>query len=134
MELMMVLTCMWTTVIGQWTHVTIFHCCEYVITSKYFLHRYIAMQSANWSDDQNLHKHETFYSAVQTCCYIVCFHGVSLGSLIRDSPVDQQNWEVTMTSKYQPLKFCLQSVRVEFLRLSRDIDMFPSVWRFLNVI
>mmetsp|Transcript_5919 Transcript_5919/g.9623 ORF Transcript_5919/g.9623 Transcript_5919/m.9623 type:complete len:656 (-) Transcript_5919:147-2114(-) len=98
-----------------------------------YSNRYVAMENSNWSDDQNLHKHETFYSAVQTCCYIVCFHGVSLGSLIRDSPVDQQNWEVTMTSKYQPIKFCLQSVRVEFLRLSRDIDMFPSVHSMSSV-
>ena len=34
-------------------------------------------------DDQNLHKHETFYCAVQTCCYLVCYHGVTLGAHIR---------------------------------------------------
>jgi hypothetical protein len=85
------------------------------------------METRNTFDDQNLHKHETFYCAVQTCCYIVCYHGVSLGSLIRDSPIDQGNWELAMSSKYQPIKFCLQSVRVEFLRLAREIDMFPSV-------
>lgn len=32
-----------------------------------------------------------------------------------------------MGSKYQPVKFCLQSVRVEFLRLAREIHMFPEV-------
>ena len=32
-----------------------------------------------------------------------------------------------MGSKYQPAKFCLQSVRVEFLRLAREINMFPAV-------
>ena len=78
-------------------------------------------------DDQNLHKHETFYCAVQACCYIVCYHGISLGTMIRERPEDQGNWELVMCSKYQPLKFCLQSVRVEFLRLAREINMFPSV-------
>lgn len=93
-----------------------------------FFYRYLsASTTRNTIDDQNLHKHETFYSAVQTCCYIVCYHGVSLGSLIRDRSADQLNWEAVLASKYQPIKFCLQSVRVEFLRLARDVEMFPSV-------
>ena len=88
---------------------------------------YSGIANGQSTDDQNLHKHETFYCAVQTCCYIVCYHGVSLGSLIRDRESDQANWELVMTSKFQPLKFCLQSVRVEFLRLAREICMFSSV-------
>jgi hypothetical protein len=86
------------------------------------------MTNRNTADDQSLHKHETFYCAVQTCCYVVCYHGVSLGGIIRDrGGADRANWEIVMASKYQPVKFCLQSVRVEFLRLAKAIDMFPSV-------
>jgi hypothetical protein len=92
-----------------------------------YSNRYTSSMKSNTVDDQNLHKHENFYCAVQACCYIVCFHGVSLGLIIRNHTIDQMNWEMVMSSKYQPIKFCLQSVRVEFLRLARHLEMFPSV-------
>ena len=72
----------------------------------------------------SISRHETFYSCVQAICYMLCFHGVELANIQKNSPELRQQWQNIMTCEHQPLKYCLQSVRLEFLRLVQHVGLF----------
>jgi RNA polymerase I specific transcription initiation factor RRN3 len=76
--------------------------------------------------------HETFFSCVQAACYIVCFYGVEAANSQRNVRTTQKKWQKVLTCTLQPLRFCLQSVRVEFLRLAQQVGMLEeSSWSAL---
>jgi RNA polymerase I specific transcription initiation factor RRN3 len=76
--------------------------------------------------------HETFFSCVQAACYIVCFYGVEVANSQRNVRTTQKKWQKVLTCTLQPLRFCLQSVRVEFLRLAQQVGMLEeSSWSAL---
>ena len=70
--------------------------------------------------------HETFFSCVQAACYIVCFYGVEVANIQRNVRTTQRKWQKVLTCTLQPLRFCLQSVRVEFLRLVQQVGMLEE--------
>ena len=77
-------------------------------------------------------RHETFFSCVQAACYIVCFYGVEIANAQRNVRTTQKRWQKVLTCTLQPLRFCLQSVRVEFLRLAVQTNMCDdSCWESL---
>ena len=77
-------------------------------------------------------RHETFFSCVQAACYIVCFYGVEIANAQRNVRTTQKRWQKVLTCTLHPLRFCLQSVRVEFLRLAMQTNMCDdSCWEAL---
>ena len=78
------------------------------------------------NNDNDLTKHETFFTFIQACCYILCFYGTEFS--MRQMPL-RYCWENSMTCSLLPLRFCLQSVKVEFLRLASHIALFrEEIW------
>ena len=74
-------------------------------------------------------RHETFFSCVQAACYIVCFYGVEIANIQKACKITQRKWQIVLTSSLHPLRFCLQSVRVEFVRLAQQIQLLDeSCW------
>ena len=71
-------------------------------------------------------RHETFYTCMQACCYIACFYGVELGMLVKGSEALRLAWERALGSTLAPLKYCLQSIRGEFLRLADACELFSG--------
>lgn len=71
-------------------------------------------------------RHETFFSCVQAACYIVCFYGVEIANIQKACKISQRKWQIVLTSSLHPLRFCLQSVRVEFLRLAQQIQLLDE--------
>jgi hypothetical protein len=74
----------------------------------------------------NVSKHETFYSCVQSACYILCFYGTEMAALQRNSSNTRKRWQRVISCRLIPLKYCLQSVRLEFVRLAQHVDMFDA--------
>lgn len=78
-------------------------------------------------------RHELFYSVVQSVCYTLCFHGVELAEKQRESEPARANWETIVSSKYDPLRYCLKSVRIEFVRLAAAVGLFSArCWSFIS--
>lgn len=71
-------------------------------------------------------RHELFYSVVQSVCYTLCFHGVELAEMQRDQEAVRVHWETVVSSKYDPLRYCLKSVRIEFVRLAATVGLFSA--------
>lgn len=81
-------------------------------------------------------RHELFYSVVQSISYILCYHGVDL--VVKHSQQEGMRllWEQIVLSQLQPYRFCLKSVRGEFLKLASCVGLFsdacwtaiPSDW------
>jgi hypothetical protein len=70
-----------------------------------------------------------FYAVVQSACYTLCFHGVELAVLHRNDAKVRSNWELVVSSTFDPLRFCLKTVRVEFVRLAAHTGLFSnSCW------
>lgn len=67
--------------------------------------------------------HETFYCCTQAICYILCFHGSEMAKLQRMDNHLKAKWESIILSKLYPLRYCLQSVRVEFIRLALSTEL-----------
>jgi hypothetical protein len=76
--------------------------------------------------DTSVARHETFYTCIQACCYIACFYGVDLAGEVKGKAGVAAAWERALCSSLCPLKFCLQSIRSEFLRLVDECDMFTG--------
>lgn len=74
----------------------------------------------------NTSKHFVFYSAVQAMSYILCFHGVALASEHAEHAVYQSYWEGVIGCPFNPLNYCVQSVRVEFVRLATEVGLVSS--------
>jgi len=73
-----------------------------------------------------LSRHETFFCCMQAASYVLCFYGTELANSIKEDEANRQQWERAVTSELNPLKYCLESVRGEFLRLAQKVDMFSS--------
>lgn len=75
----------------------------------------------------DFNRHELFYCGVQAVCYVLCFHGVELCEATTNGL-----WDIVINNPLQPLKYCLQSVRVEFLRLANHVGLFSdTTWKAL---
>lgn len=70
-------------------------------------------------------RHETFYLCVQALCYIHCFYGRELTAYMQqESSVNYQDqWQIILTSELEPMKYCLHSVRYEFLKFARNSEL-----------
>lgn len=85
--------------------------------------------------------HALFYTSCQAAFYLMCFRGVEAIQYYRnayehrddpDSPyadpeivdIGPQRWRFLCGHELQPLKYCLESVRLEFLHLAEDLDLF----------
>lgn len=85
--------------------------------------------------------HGLFYTSCQAAFYLMCFRGVEAIQYYRnayehrddpDSPyadpesvdIGPQRWRFLCGHEMQPLKYCLESVRLEFLHLAEDLDLF----------
>jgi len=85
--------------------------------------------------------HALFYTACQAAFYIMCFRGAEALSYYRkalqhkDDPetpyadpdsvdISAGRWKFLCGHTLQPLKYCLESVRLEFLHLAEDLDVF----------
>ncbi|KAJ1399794.1 RNA polymerase I-specific transcription initiation factor RRN3-domain-containing protein, partial [Ochromonadaceae sp. CCMP2298] len=74
--------------------------------------------------------HELFYCVVQSACYVLCFHGVKMALEQREV---RGHWENTVSSMYDPLRVCLRSVRVEFVKLASGVGMLSNLcWNSLS--
>jgi hypothetical protein len=71
-------------------------------------------------------RHELFYSVVQAASYTLCFYGVSMACRLRDDEAVRRCWETVVCCKYDPLRYCLKSVRVEFIRLAAAVGLFSA--------
>mmetsp|Transcript_30016 Transcript_30016/g.63181 ORF Transcript_30016/g.63181 Transcript_30016/m.63181 type:complete len:417 (-) Transcript_30016:27-1277(-) len=85
--------------------------------------------------------HALFYTACQAAFYIMCFRGVEAAKHYRmalrhrddpDSPyadiesidIGPKRWRFLCGHALQPVKHCLESVRIEFLHLAEDLELF----------
>ena len=85
--------------------------------------------------------HALFYTACQAAFYIMCFRGAEALSYYqkacqhKDDPetlyadpdsvdISAGRWKFLCGHTLQPLKYCLESVRLEFLHLAEDLDVF----------
>lgn len=79
-----------------------------------------------------LSRHETFFCCMQAASYVLCFYGTELAVSIKEDESRRRQWERVMTSELNPLKYCLESVRGEFLRLAQRVELFSTeCWRML---
>jgi len=98
--------------------------------------------------------HALFYTACQAAFYIMCFRGYeaigyyrkallsskqqkkdegvhvadpsaqSCYAEVESVDIGSSKWKFLCGHKYQPLKYCLESVRCEFLNLAEELDLF----------
>ncbi|KAL7471672.1 hypothetical protein ACHAXS_011964 [Conticribra weissflogii] len=85
--------------------------------------------------------HALFYTACQAAFYIMCFRGVEavkhfhLALRHKDDPdspyadiesidIGPKRWRFLCGHAFQPVKHCLESVRIEFLHLAEDLELF----------
>ena len=77
--------------------------------------------------DSDLSRHETFYCCVQSACYSLCFYGIPMAESIFSKSTRnlqiRQHWETVLTCAYNPLRYCLHSVRLECLRVLHAVDL-----------
>jgi hypothetical protein len=74
-------------------------------------------------------RHLVFYSVMQAACYVMCFLGVELAHKQRANLKLRQAWEVTLGCSFDPLRYCIKSVKWEFLRLSLFTDLVAEKGR-----
>lgn len=97
-------------------------------------------------------QHEVFYTAVQTICYILCFHGLPLinllfnnDKLISSSPellysseflpsyLNQILFDLIFTSRLCPTRFMTRYIVLEFIKLSVHVKLFSEyAWWWLR--
>ena len=85
--------------------------------------------------------HALFYTACQSAFYIMCFRGAEALHYYqaawrhKDDPESRyaspesvnlgaKRWKAICKHPLQPLKYCLESVRVEFLHMAEDLNLF----------
>ncbi len=79
-----------------------------------------------------LSRHETFFCCMQAVSYVLCFYGTELAMSIKADETRRLQWERVVASELNPLKYCLESVRGEFLRLAHCVGMFSAeCWSML---
>ncbi len=85
--------------------------------------------SNNWSRPSStvlLSRHEYFYAVVQAVCYVLCFLGTEVASQHRMNEAIQNTWQRIVSSNLDPLRYCLRTVRLEFLRLAAFVGLFSD--------
>ena len=99
--------------------------------------RYAEAYVANLTDDsvfasdarQQCALHGLFYTSCQSAFYIMCFRGVDvvkyMGSHDMDYDLNSERWSQLCSHSLNPLKYCLESVRLEFVRIS---GLFEPCW------
>lgn len=78
------------------------------------------------TDYDTLTKHETFFCCVQSMCYAVCFLGISMAQIMSSDPAEKRHWDVVLNSEFHPLRYCIPTVRTEFLRIAAAGDLISS--------
>ena len=85
--------------------------------------------------------HALFYTCCQAAFYIFCFRGAEALKYYRSArrcgddseepyadfesvDIGPERWKCLCRDPLQPLKYCLESVRVEFLSLAQDLNLF----------
>ncbi len=85
--------------------------------------------------------HALFYTACQAAFYIMCFRGAEALKYYRQSrryanspestcadpdsvDIGPDRWKLICGHALQPLSYCLESVRVEFLHVAEDMNLF----------
>ena len=81
-----------------------------------------SIASRNMMKLTDIQQHETFYCAVQAAAYVACFHGVYLLHEHMSNETIRRQWEYILTSSLNPLKYCLHSVKSEFLRVVKAME------------
>lgn len=85
--------------------------------------------------------HALFYTTCQAAFYIMCFRGAEALKYYRQAckfannpdsayadpdsvDIGPERWKIVCGHALQPLTYCLESVRVEFLHLAEDLNLF----------
>lgn len=60
-------------------------------------------------------------------CYITCFYGSELLIHLRQqSPSLNKDWEKVALAELKPLKYCLYTIRYEFLRFAQSVELMSD--------
>ena len=78
------------------------------------------------TDYDSLGRHETFFCCVQSLCYAICFLGISMAQMMSVDPNEKRSWEVVLQSEFHPLRYCIPTVRTEFLRIAAAGGLISS--------
>lgn len=78
------------------------------------------------TDYDSLGRHETFFCCVQSLCYAICFLGISMAQMMSVDPNEKSSWEVVLQSEFHPLRYCIPTVRTEFLRIAAAGGLISS--------
>lgn len=82
--------------------------------------------------------HSLFYTVCQSAYYIMCFRGAEVVRLVRGSPekgnagllshldLSASRWTKICAHPLLPLRYCLESVRSEFLRISNVLSLLDG--------
>lgn len=90
--------------------------------------RYVPVSNAN-----SFSRHETFYCALQAACYLMCFYGVDIAKMQLQSSLLRVDWEHILTSRLEPMRYCLHSIRLEFFRLISHVGLLrEEIWNHPN--
>jgi RNA polymerase I-specific transcription initiation factor RRN3 len=85
--------------------------------------------------------HPLFYTVCQAAYYIMCFRGSEVVRFLRSPPEPEQRlflshidlsaarWTRICTHALFPLRYCLESVRTEFLRISKFLTLIDDAVR-----
>lgn len=80
------------------------------------------------TDNDTLIKHETFFCCVQSMCYAICFLGISMAQIMSSETTEKRNWELVLNSEFHPLRYCIPTVRTEFLRIAAAGGLLSSAF------
>lgn len=79
--------------------------------------------------------HSLYYTVTQAAFYIMCFRGKeawkyyqeeTLSDTSADTDIGMARWKALCSHELNPLKYCLESVRVEFLHLAEAYNLIPA--------
>jgi RNA polymerase I-specific transcription initiation factor RRN3 len=70
-----------------------------------------------------------FYATVQAVAYIICFKGERiLGNADGLEFLQQWNWDTLIFSNdLDPLRYCLYTIRIEFIKVIKRMDLIPKL-------
>lgn len=103
------------------------------VSSGNALHHTLSSHSLSLLSIEENWAHETFYCAVEAACYILCFHGPEMMEIHCRTSYLKDDWYRIVSHSLHPLRYCLQTVRIEFLKLSLHMGLFcESFWNNLS--
>lgn len=71
--------------------------------------------------------HELFYVIIQSICYILCFYGAEMMKAQLQSTHLLHCWNLVFSSKFEPIRYVIKSIRTEFLKLAQIVGLLDSV-------